>query len=325
MRLLPSSTPPIVALAIAPDDAEAFEGSSSRPLVDVFLSRYGSDRSRAAMLDSLDRLAALLKKPNAREVDWTKVDLAVALAVRAELQRLYAPATINLTLSGLRGVLETAWQLGRLPHESYLRTTSGIRGVPGTRLPKGRALSDDEIARLKGLCEGELSFDIMLRALFAVMLGGGLRREEVCRLSVEAFRPPRTLVLIGKGNKERSVPLPHGAATELQAWIDVRKTVKTSLGWMFVRLMRDGRMRDAPFSIHGLYNLVRRCSEEAKIEPLVSPHDLRRTYATRMLDRGADLLTVQRLLAHSDPATTARYDRRAEVEAERAVDAADIY
>jgi integrase/recombinase XerD len=210
-----------------------------------------------------------------------------------------------------------------MPHERYVRAAD-IRGVKGSRLPPGRALTPDEIARLRAFCAEETGiFGALLRGVIAVLLGGGARREEACTLEVTSF-DGESLEILGKGNKERRVPLSFEARRDLAAWVDVRDTLALTIDALFVRAQRDGRLRKRPFSPDGMYELIVWLGEASGVGELAT-HDLRRTFATARLDAGVDVLVVQRLLGHASPATTAKYDMRAEREARRAVENAEVY
>jgi integrase len=300
--------------------------------VQVYLAGRGCDRSRETMFESLKRVSSLLKGGGVETIVWAEFTFAHAQAVRSALlatknelgEAKFSPATINITLAGLRGVLETAMNMGIIPFETFYRAKNGLKSVKGSRLPPGRDLSDEEIARLRAYC-GEIQgvYGAMLRGILAVLLGGGLRREEVCKLRVNNFHRP-FIDVIGKGNKERRVPLSEDAILDLEAWIKVRESLEIPLECLFVRAMRDGRVCRRPFSPDGLYNLVCDLGESAGLGEM-STHDFRRTCATRQLDRGVDVMIVQRNLGHNSSKTTEKYDRRTEREAKRAVDRAGVY
>ena len=136
-------------------------------------------------------------------------------------------------------------------------------------------------------------------AVLEMLYATGLRVSELASLDVESVdREARTVRVLGKGSKERMVPYGAPAARALEAYLGRRGTAR---GPVFVN-HRGGRL--TPRSIH---TIVRRAARAAGVTRRVSPHTLRHTFATHLLDRGADLRVIQELLGHSRLSTTQRY------------------
>jgi site-specific recombinase XerD len=132
-----------------------------------------------------------------------------------------------------------------------------------------------------------------------MLYGSGLRVSELCALDLDGVDLRRGVVTVwGKGGKERRVPMSHAAIEAVKTWTALRRDVLSdaSGGALFLN-SRGGRMgaRD-----------VRRVMDRRSATP-THPHALRHTFATHLLDGGADLRAVQELLGHSDVATTQRY------------------
>lgn len=295
----------------------------------VYLASLTSVHSRETMEDRLEAVA----RWKGEEIDafpWTQLTVAEFEAIRAHFAENYAPSTANLTLAAVRGTLRAAWKLNLVPHETYLRLRE-VKGVRGTRLPPGRALSDEEIARLGVAFRADRTpYGALCRGLMAAFIACGLRREEVCRLPATNLRG-RVLHVIGKGNKERKIPLAKEPLADLKAWLEARAALRVRHGFMFVRLQPSKSIPDAPapIGIDTMNRIVRSwepiagCPGEDP-QP-ITPHDLRRTFISRMLDHGNDLAIVQKLAGHSDPTTTAGYDRREDRAIERAVEERGVY
>jgi site-specific recombinase XerD len=136
-------------------------------------------------------------------------------------------------------------------------------------------------------------------ALLEVLYGSGLRVSELCNLDIDSVDLKRSVVTVwGKGGKERRVPMSLAAVETIQDWLTSRPEVTGGLSGAALFLnSKGGRLgtRD-----------VRRVLDERSVNP-THPHALRHTYATHLLDGGADLRSVQELLGHSDVATTQRY------------------
>ncbi|MFM8648403.1 MAG: tyrosine-type recombinase/integrase [Actinomycetota bacterium] len=136
-------------------------------------------------------------------------------------------------------------------------------------------------------------------AMLEVLYGSGLRVSELCGLDIDGVDLRRGVVTVwGKGGKERRVPMSQAAVDAVRSWLTKRREVEGDQSGSALFLNgRGGRVgtRD-----------VRRVVDERCPSP-THPHALRHTFATHLLDGGADLRIVQELLGHSDVATTQRY------------------
>ena len=112
----------------------------------------------------------------------------------------------------------------------------------------------------------------------------------------------------GKGRKDRTTYAINGALEAVQAWIESRGMEP---GPFLFPIAKGGRIDSRRMSDQAVYLALKKRASQAKVKAF-SPHDLRRTFASEMLDAGADIATVQKMMGHADPATTARYDRRGE-------------
>ena len=136
-------------------------------------------------------------------------------------------------------------------------------------------------------------------AVLELLYATGLRVSELASLDLEALdRETRTVRVLGKGSKERMVPYGTPAARALDDYLGRRAMAR---GPVFVN-RRGGRL-----SARSIHTIVRRAARAAGITRRVSPHTLRHTFATHLLDRGADLRMIQELLGHSRLSTTQRY------------------
>lgn len=136
-------------------------------------------------------------------------------------------------------------------------------------------------------------------AILELLYATGLRVSELTGLDVEAVdRTERTVRVLGKGRKERIVPYGAPAARALERYLAPRPAAR---GPLFVNA-RGGRLTD-----RSVRNVVRRAARSAGVVRRVTPHTLRHTFATHLLDAGADLRAIQELLGHSRLSTTQRY------------------
>jgi site-specific recombinase XerD len=156
--------------------------------------------------------------------------------------------------------------------------------------PSARVDADPEPVRLRD--------DAVLELLY----GGGLRVGELCGLRVGEIRlPARSLVVLGKGAKERVVPLGEPALDALAGWLRSGRPAFEALAPDMTDALFLNR-RGRPLTPRD----VRRILDRRALAP-THPHALRHTYATHLLDGGADLRVVQELLGHADVATTQVY------------------
>ena len=141
------------------------------------------------------------------------------------------------------------------------------------------------------------------------LYGGGLRREEAVALLVDDYDPEDSSLRVrGKGNRERIAYATNGGRDALDDWLQVRGV---DPGPLFVPVDKAGRLTLRRITGTAVLYMLRRRATAAGVARF-SPHDLRRSYVSDLLDAGADISTVQRLAGHASPLTTARYDRRGE-------------
>jgi integrase/recombinase XerD len=284
-------------------------GTAGAQALTLYLDNLAPSGRRSAR-SRLRAAAAILGHRQALEgVPWARLGFAELAEVRAALLRARkAPSTINATLAALRGVLKTAFGLGLIPAEGVLRLDR-IKRVTGARVPAGRALTSRELDTLLRTCRrAGTPAGVRDAAMIALMGAVGLRRSEVVGLTVGDYEPRRGRLLVraGKGGRQRELLLPGAVRRDLAAWLKVRGRAE---GALFCPLTGEGVTERRALSAQRVYDVVVERAFAAGIGRC-TPHDLRRTFVTQLLDRDVDLNTVRQLAGHSDLQTTARYDRR---------------
>jgi site-specific recombinase XerD len=264
------------------------------------------------MRTALDTVSDLLSsgRADAETLPWAALRYQHTAAVRAALADTYAPSTVNKILSALRGVLREAWRLGQVSAEDYHRAAD-LPGVRGERLPPGRALSAGEIRALFQVCAADgTAAGARDAALLALLYGAGLRRSEVVALELDDYEPETGALTVraGKGRKERMGYATDGARDALDEWLRRRGNEP---GPLLCPVNKSGKLTLRPMTDQAVLYILRKRSKDAGIQRF-SPHDLRRTFISDLLDAGADIATVQRMAGHANVQTTARYDRRGE-------------
>jgi len=177
---------------------------------------------------------------------------------------------------------------------------------PGLRLPK--ALEIDEMERLITAPEVGTPLGRRDRALLEFMYASGTRVAEVVGLDViDIDLEDRTALVTGKGNKQRLVPIGVHAVSAIQSYLPDRRTTlagRPDPGAVFLNA-RGGRL-----SRQGVWGIVRKAAKRAGLPAdSVSPHVLRHSAATHMVQGGADLRSVQEMLGHASISTTQVYTK----------------
>ena len=272
------------------------------------LASAASERTRRSCLNVV---AGIFGFEHHLDVEWRSMRRQHVQFVMDQLRlKKYASATINLYLAALKGVAKEAWLSDQMPHAAYLKIST-VKSISYQRLPCGRSMSLRECRRLLNSCDTATLKGTRDKALLGLMMGCGFRRAEIVRLSLDHWNEvEKAFSFIGKGNKERLVYLPPDLCNDFTAWIKMRGP---DSGPLFPRVYRVQGKELMDLSRHmrpeSIYRLVRKRSLGAGIE-VVTPHDFRRTYATRTLEAGVDVFVLQGAMGHANPATTARYDRR---------------
>jgi integrase/recombinase XerD len=173
----------------------------------------------------------------------------------------------------------------------------------GRRLPK--ALTIAQVEALLAATEGEEVAALRDHALLELLYATGARVSEVVGLNVDDVVEPDIVRLTGKGDKQRIVPLGRYARTAIDAYLVRGRPSLSAVGPSTPALFLG--MRGARLSRQSAWLVIRAAAERAGLVEEVSPHTLRHSFATHLLQGGADVRVVQELLGHSSVATTQIY------------------
>ena len=173
----------------------------------------------------------------------------------------------------------------------------------GEHLPE--VLSVEEVDRLEQACDLSKWEGQRNRTIIEVLFSCGLRVSELINLRLsDLFLTEKFIRVMGKGKKERLVPISESAIKELQYWFMDRNLMKIKPGEeVFVFLNRRG----GHLTRMMIFTIVRRLAEAAGIEKTISPHTLRHSFATALLEGGANLRAIQDMLGHERISTTQIY------------------
>jgi integrase/recombinase XerD len=290
--------------------------------------RYTDTSTRG---DPGDQLAALASSYLDHLVVEKGLSVLTVEAYRADiedyisfLRRMCIKGTAEITLESTlvflsemeetRGIASRARLLSAMKgFHRFLYRERGLRDleIENVRAPKisrriPYVLSQDEVDRLLDVT-GESRFAVRDRALLELAYSTGLRVSEVCRLTLEQLDFERRLVRVrGKGRKERIVPFGRSAAEAVRAYIDIGRPLLLKEGSRAFVFLNN---RGSPLSRVGFWKILKKRAAEAGLQPEVTPHTLRHSFATHLIEGGADLRAVQELLGHSSISTTQIYTR----------------
>ena len=209
-------------------------------------------------------------------------------------------------------------QLYRFAYEEDLRTDNPAIQIKGPgrarRLPK--TLSIEEVERLLTAAQSHGRNDLekaRTTALVEVLYATGMRVSELVTLPVSAVRGNPAMILVrGKGDKERLVPLSGPARDALRAWLTLRDRhedlARREKGTPVSPYLFPGRGREGHVTRQAFFILMKTLAVKAGVSPgLVTPHTIRHAFATHLLQNGADLRAIQMMLGHADLSTTEVY------------------
>lgn len=258
-----------------------------------------AERTISAYTRDLDRLLVFLEGegvPRPAEVDATVL-------------RKYV---FHLKDQGLAATSIRRAQSSLRTYFSFLLDEGVVEDDPSDRLESPRVwqtlpdvLSVDEVERLLHAPDPDHHLYLRDRALLEFLYATGARVSEASGLSRRALDlEERVCLIFGKGSKERLVPLGAPAARAIDRYLrELRPRLERGRGEGKVFLNHRG----GPLGRVGMYNTVKKAARRAGLEKEVSPHVLRHTFATHLLQGGADLAAVQELLGHADISTTQIY------------------
>ena len=222
------------------------------------------------------------------------------LMIRAFLARLHRDGVKKVSAARKLASLRTFFKylcregiLGRNPARALLSPRLDKK-IPGH-------LEEGEVASLVEV-PGDAPAALRARAILELLYGTGIRCAELVGLDLpDIDRGARTVRVLGKGSKERIVPFGKTAGLALERYLAVRDQARPRSAAVFVNA-RGGRLTD-----RWIRQIVTQRVRQVAIERHLSPHSLRHSFATHLLERGADLRAIQELLGHASLKTTQRY------------------
>ncbi len=260
-----------------------------------------SEHTHRAYLSDVRQFAAWLGE----EAEPAAVRPDSIFGFMAERHGKLAPATLGRKLASLRAFFRHLVREG-------VCAADPTAGIPSPRapkrLPKPLAVDDCEVLAEAPPRGRDAEADLRDRALVEVLYGTGLRIGELSSLDVRDVELRRgELRVWGKGGKERVVPIPGEAREALAAYLRVRERPGILSEPLFTSLRRGRKGAPRRLGPRDVRRLLERRARDAGLAEPVHPHRLRHSYATHLLDMGADLREIQELLGHASLSTTQKY------------------
>ncbi|SIS62534.1 site-specific tyrosine recombinase XerD [Alicyclobacillus vulcanalis] len=230
-----------------------------------------------------------------------RVDRTVVLRYLSDLKRRgMKPTTIARRMSALRAFFRYLVREGVV----HLDPTQNVEvAAPDDHLP--RVVSEEDVARIIGAVHRPDAMGLRDRAMLETLYATGVRVSELISLSLQDVELAAGFIRVeGKGNKERVIPLGEWAQEALTSYLRYgRPLLVRDRSEQAVFVNRFGRR----LTRQGFWNILKAYAREAGVSGKVTPHTLRHSFATHLLEGGADLRVVQELLGHADISTTERY------------------
>ncbi len=260
------------------------------------MERGVSDNTLAAYRSDLLTFANWLEQQACPLIEAEDGDLRVYLATSNKL----SVRTLARRLSSLRRFYGYLVREGLMRHDPSARVESPRLGRP---LPK--SMTESEVETLLEAPNVDSALGLRDRAMLEVLYATGLRVSELISLvHAQVNLRQGAIRVVGKGNKERLVPLGEEAIAWLQRYLNEARPElagNRSVDALFPT------QRGSAMTRQGFWHLIKRYAQKAGIRKSLSPHVLRHAFATHLLNNGADLRVVQMLLGHSDISTTQIY------------------
>lgn len=267
----------------------------------LLVERGYSEKTKRAYEDDLNAFRIFLKESGNDDLLSVKqIDIRIYLGTLVEAE--YSRNTMRRKIASIRSFYNYLQKQELISENpvSYIHLKKS-----GIKLP--RFFYEDEMEALFASVEGETPLDLRNQALLEILYGSGLRVSECTNLTMERLDFTSSVMLIdGKGNKQRYVPLNEHAQIALEEYFENGRSLlmekyKTQHDYVFVN------HRGQPLTPTGVSYILNQLIKKSSVDSDIHPHMLRHTFATHLLNNGADMRTVQELLGHVNLSTTQIY------------------
>jgi len=266
-------------------------------LVEDFLAGLRSEQTRRSYRADLNEFGRFLADNGLS--DLSQVDRLVLRSWLVGLHRRLARASIGRKVAAVRSFFK------HLTLQGLLKTNPAARlQAPRQEQRAPAFLSVDETVNLLVRCQDEDRLGLRNRAILELLYSSGLRVGELVGLDLDGLDWRLGIVRVrGKGDKERVVPVGDKALAALSAYLEAWSPLRDKSGARALFLnSRGGRL-----TARSVWNILDRALHRLASLRRISPHGLRHSFATHLLDSGADLRAVQEMLGHASLSTTQKY------------------
>jgi integrase/recombinase XerC len=296
----------IVAAAVKAG-REALLPAIERFVVHLAAERRASPHTVSAYRRDLGQLAAFVaeRRPG-RPAGPADLDVLLLRGFLGHLSRTIAPASVARKIASVRAFLRYLHRRGEVDRNAAMELA-----LPKVRRPLPTFLNVDAAAEVMTTPDESSAEGIRDRAVLETLYGAGLRVSELCGLDLGDVETGSldlgSVRVMGKGSKERVVPLGSAAVAAVRAYLERRDELRDGrTGALDPRALFVSR-RGARLGVRRVQILVHRYGALGAGRADLHPHALRHTCATHLLDGGADLRAIQKMLGHQSLATTQRY------------------
>ena len=280
------------------------------PLILLLLNQ--SARSRDLTRRRLEIIMEVLECPetNPFTYPWWEMDYLDMLRLQSKLFQQQSRRYTETIMEVPRSLLKMCWRLGLMEGEAFRRAISLDRPRRIAKVHRS-LVTDEELAALFHDCAGDsTNRGIRDAAIIAVLRTTGIRRAELSNLVFERYdQLLGEFEVWGKFQLRRTVYMTGLAKEAVDRWIQIRGSMP---GPFFYPIYNDGLKRARRMGHYTVHKMLHTRSRRAGI-PHITPHDLRRTFISRLLLDGIDPLTVQTMAGHKSLQSTQIYDLRGEV------------
>jgi integrase len=288
-------------------------------LVYVYLAEV-NQCSQPTYLFALNKVAKKIGAVDAYSFNWSQLRNEHTTMIKRWLLETGKATSAHKTLAAVKGILEKAFDLNLINADDYLRAIKPckVKVNKQLRAASGRMLTEDELDALIATCNtGNPARAARDKAIISIFRQIGTRLAEVSNLNLDDYvsefklekrRWTGRLIVHGKGSKDRTAYIKNGARKALNDWIKIRGT---DPGPLFFTILKSDQPFPRRVCSTSIWQMLGKRGKIANLSHF-TPHDLRRSFASRLLDKGIDISTVADLMGHTDPSITKGYDRRGE-------------
>ena len=263
----------------------------------VIVEQHLTQNTKDSYEDELDKYIAYLKENHISNIENVETGDITDYLIKLKHDGL-DPRSISHSITVIRNIHKYLLKIGRLKDDVSLNIER-----PKLRKSLPVTLTVSEVDKLLDI-ELNTPFDYRNKAMLELIYGTGLRISELLSLTLNDIDLTNcTIRCMGKGRKERILPINEYVIEYLEKYIYVRNKLEKTVKYKELFLNNHGK----PISRQGFFKLLKKLLLEKGLNTNVSPHTLRHSFATHLLENGADLRLIQEMLGHSDISTTRIY------------------